>query len=94
VGGIASASSVEHRHPGEAILAEGAPPGDAYIIWEGRAQISQHGRPRRVAGAGELIGEIATLHGRPRSQSAVALDDAVLLRLPRDELLAALAPTE
>jgi CRP-like cAMP-binding protein len=94
VGGIASASSVEHRHPGEAILAEGAPPGDAYIIWEGRAQISQHGRPRRVAGVGELIGEIATLHGRPRSQSAVALDDAVLLRLPRDELLAALAPTE
>ena len=89
---LASASSIEHRHPGEAILAEGAPPGDAYIIWEGRAQISQHGRPRRVAGAGELIGEIATLHGRPRSQSAVALDEAVLLRLPREELLVELTP--
>jgi CRP-like cAMP-binding protein len=89
---IASASSIERRPPGEAILAEGAPPGDAYIIWEGRAQISQHGRPRRVAGAGELIGEIATLHGRPRTQSAVALDEAVLLRLPRKELLVELTP--
>ena len=91
---IASASSTERRYPGEAILAEGGPPGDAYIVWEGHAQISQRGRPRRIAGAGELIGEIATLHGRPRSESAVALDDAVLLRLPRDKLLAELTPAE
>jgi CRP-like cAMP-binding protein/MFS family permease len=91
---IDSASSVERRHPGEAILAEGAPPGDAYIIWEGHAQMSQHGRPRRIAGPGELIGEIATLHGQPRGESAVALDDAVLLRLPREELLAELTPAE
>ena len=91
---IASASSTERRYPGETILAEGAPPGDAYIVWEGHAQISQRGRPRRIAGAGELIGEIATLHGRPRSESAVALDDAVLLRLPRDKLLAELTPAE
>jgi CRP-like cAMP-binding protein/MFS family permease len=91
---IASASSTERRHPGEAILAEGGPPGDAYIVWEGHAQISQRGRPRRIAGAGELIGEIATLHARPCSESAVALDDAVLLRLPRDDLLAELTPAE
>ncbi len=89
---IASAASIERRHPDETILAEGAPPGDAYIIWDGHIQISQHGRPRRVAGAGELIGEIAALHGRPRSESAMALDDAVLLRLPREELLVELAP--
>ncbi|HJS96684.1 MAG TPA: MFS transporter [Solirubrobacteraceae bacterium] len=89
---IASASSIERRHPGEAILAEGAPPGDAYIIWEGHAQLSHHGRPRRIAGPGELIGELATLHGRPRVDSAVALDDAVLLRLPRDTLHTELMP--
>jgi CRP-like cAMP-binding protein len=89
---IASASSTERRHPGETILVEGARPGDAYIIWDGHIQISQHGRPRRVACAGELIGEIATLHGHPLTEAAVALDDAVLLRLPREELLVELAP--
>ena len=89
---IASASSIERRHPGEAILAEGGPPGDAYIIWEGRVQISQRGRSRRLAGAGELLGEVATLHGQVRGESAVALDDTVLLRLPRDELLVSLTP--
>ena len=87
---IASASSIERRHPGETILAEGAPPGDAYIIWEGHVQISQRGRPRRVAGAGELIGAIATLHGGTLTEAAVALDDAILLTLPRKELLAEL----
>jgi CRP-like cAMP-binding protein/MFS family permease len=89
---IASASSIERRDPGETILAERAPPGDAYIVWEGHVQISQHGRPRRVASSGELIGEIATLHGRALTEAAVAVDDAVLLRLPRKELLVELTP--
>jgi CRP-like cAMP-binding protein/MFS family permease len=89
---IAAASRVEHRQADETILAEGAPPGDAYIILNGRAQISRHGRAKRIAGAGELIGEIATLHGQPVTEAAVALDDAVVLRLPRKELLAELTP--
>ena len=92
VGRIASASSVEHRHRGETVFAEGAPAGDAYVVWEGHVQMSQRGRPRRIAGAGELIGEIAALHGQPFSEEAVPLDDAVLLRLPRDALLAELTP--
>jgi CRP-like cAMP-binding protein len=72
---IDSTSSIERRHPGETILAEGSPPGDAYIIWEGRVQILHHDRPRRIAGAGELIGDVATLHStdgraaRPRCRS-------------------------
>jgi CRP-like cAMP-binding protein len=89
---IASASSIERRHPGEAILAEGAAPGDANIIWAGHAQISRRDRPRRIAGPGALIGEISTLHGQPRDESAVALDDVVLLKLPREALLAELTP--
>jgi CRP-like cAMP-binding protein/MFS family permease len=89
---IAAASSIERRHPDEAILAEGAPPGDAYIILEGHVQISRRGRAKRIAGAGELIGAIATLHDEPLTEAAVALDDAVVLRLPRNELLVELMP--
>jgi CRP-like cAMP-binding protein/predicted MFS family arabinose efflux permease len=89
---IDSASSIERHHPGGTILTEGAPPGDAYIIWQGRVKISRDDRPRRITGPGEVIGDLATLHGRPRATTAVAIDDTVLLTLPRNELLAELTP--
>ena len=89
---IDSASSIERHHSDETILAEGDPPGDAYVIWDGRVKILQHDRPRRVIGPGEVIGELAALHGKPRAATAMALDDTVLLMLPRDELLAELSP--
>jgi CRP-like cAMP-binding protein len=89
---IESASSIERHHPGETILSEGAPAGDAYIIWHGRVKILRGDRPRRVTGPGAVIGDLAALHGRPRTATAVAIDPTVLLTLPRDELLAELTP--
>lgn len=89
---IDAASSIERHPSGVTILAEGDPPGDAYIIWQGHVKIVRGDRPRRVSGPGDLIGDLATLHGRPRSASAVAIEDTVLLTLPRDELLAELTP--
>jgi CRP-like cAMP-binding protein/MFS family permease len=89
---IGSASSIERHHSDETILAEGDPPGAAYLIWDGRVTILQHDRPPRVIGPGEVIGELAALHGKPRTATAMALDDTVLLTLPRDELLAELSP--
>ena len=89
---IDSSSTIARHHPGETIPAEGTAPGDVYIIWEGRVQILRDGEPRRVTGPGEVIGNVATLHGRPPTATAVALDDTVLLTLPRRELLAELTP--
>ena len=89
---VDSSASIDRRDPGETILAEGGPPGDAYIIWEGHVQILRRDQPRRVTGPGELIGDVANLHGRPRAETAVALDDTVLLTLPRKELLVELTP--
>ena len=89
---IDSASSIKRHHPDQTILAEGDPPGDAYVIWDGRVKIWQHDRPGRVIGPGEVIGELAALHGNPRTATAMALDDTVLLTLPRHELLAELSP--
>jgi CRP-like cAMP-binding protein len=87
---IDSASGIERHHRDETILAEGDPPGDAYVIWDGHVKVVPHDRPSRVMGPGEVIGELAALHGKPRTATAVALDDAVLLTLPRDGLLAEL----
>ncbi len=89
---IDSASSIARHSPGETILAEGAPAGDAYIVWRGRVNILRGGRLRRVTGPGAVIGELGALHGRPRSASVVTTDATVLLTLPRDELLAELIP--
>jgi CRP-like cAMP-binding protein len=89
---IDSASSIERHDSGETILAEGAPAGDAYLIWRGRVKILRGGRPRRVIGPGTVIGDLGALHGRARTATAVAIDATVLLTLPRDELVAELTP--
>ncbi|MBV9944573.1 MAG: MFS transporter [Solirubrobacterales bacterium] len=89
---IDAASSIERHAPGDTIRCEGDPPGPAYIIWQGRVKILCGDRPRRVTGPGDVIGDLATLHGRPRSATAVADDETVVLTLPRDELLAELTP--
>jgi CRP-like cAMP-binding protein len=89
---INAASRVESHHPCETILAEGAPPGDAYVIWRGLVKILRGDRHWRVIGPGGVIGDLGALHGRPRSATAVAIDTTTLLVLPRDALLAELAP--
>jgi CRP-like cAMP-binding protein/predicted MFS family arabinose efflux permease len=89
---IDATSRIEHHSRGEVILGETAPPRAAYVIWEGRVQITRHDRPRRIAGVGELIGDLATLHRHPSDETAVAAEDTVLLALPGDELVAELAP--
>jgi CRP-like cAMP-binding protein len=64
---------------------------DCYLIVSGRVRVialSPGGREVsfRDAGAGEAIGEIAALDGRPRSASVVALQDSVLARLSPESL--------
>jgi CRP/FNR family transcriptional regulator, cyclic AMP receptor protein len=64
---------------------------DCYLIVSGRVRVialSPGGREVsfRDAGAGEAIGEIAALDGRPRSASVIALQDSVLARLSPEAL--------
>jgi CRP-like cAMP-binding protein len=92
LGRIDAASSIERHDPGETFLAEGGPPGDAYVVWDGHVQILQQGRPRHITGPGEVLGELSALHGKPRAATAVTLDDTVLVTLPREQLLAELSP--
>lgn len=64
---------------------------DCYLIVSGRVRVialSPGGREVsfRDAGAGEAIGEIAALDGRPRSATVIALQDSVLARLSPEAL--------
>lgn len=89
------AESAAKFRPGEIIFCEYEPGDCAYIVKEGRVQISQvhDGKERLLAvlGAGEIFGEMAVLARAPRSATATALDDVLLYRVQQDNLGAVLA---
>lgn len=55
-----------------------------YIIRDGRVAIHDGDRRFAELGPGEVVGEMAVLDPQPRSASATAIEDTVLLRLDKD----------
>ncbi len=85
----------EHYKKGTTIFYEGDP-GDAMFIVESGSVVilkALEGESIRLAtlGDGELFGEMAIIDGANRMASAVAEEDSVLLRIPRETLEAKLA---
>jgi CRP-like cAMP-binding protein len=87
---LADGAPVEHYRPGEAIFREGDSGGAAYLVWSGRLQVTHQGQPVRQTHPGELVGEVAALHGGARTATVEALEDTVLLSLGSQALEAAL----
>jgi uncharacterized membrane protein len=76
---------------GEIIFNQGDPGGEMYIVAEGHVNIHLPGDgSRRVSlkdiTRGEYFGELALFDDKPRSASALATTNAVLLELSRDTL--------
>ena len=69
---------------GEAIVRQGEPGDDLYVILEGRVRVERGGRPVESLGEGEFFGEVAVLDGRPRSADVVAEIPTRTLRLSRE----------
>ena len=58
--------------------------GDAlYVVVSGTVKIEDDGFELEQLGEGGVFGELALLDGAPRSASATAADDTLLLRLPQ-----------
>lgn len=81
--------------PGELIVRQGEPASGLFVIGLGRVRVfrvSEDGQQAtlEILGAGECIGEVAVLDNRPRSASAVAMDHAACVYLPRAEFIAAM----
>lgn len=74
---------------GEVLYAQGEPSDCAWLIERGAVElVSVHGRRetrRGVLGPGELIGEIGLLDGSPRTDTATARGDTVLLTIESDQ---------
>jgi CRP-like cAMP-binding protein len=76
---------------GEQIIAERDVSTDLYVVLKGAVEFSvidpDDGGVLRVlgtAGVGDIFGEIACFTGVPRTATAVALEDSVLLKFERD----------
>jgi CRP-like cAMP-binding protein len=90
---VACAASfhVVHFDKGVTLFGRGEPGNHLYLVAEGRVKLAianEDGRELsvRVAGPGELFGEIAALDGSPRSADAIALTPVVAYSLERHAL--------
>ncbi|HLZ36900.1 MAG TPA: Crp/Fnr family transcriptional regulator [Mycobacteriales bacterium] len=78
-------------HRGEVLFAEGDVGDRLFVVVEGKVKISRQfadGRENMLAvlGPGEMFGELSLFDPGPRTASATALTDAVLVELPHDAL--------
>ena len=77
--------------PGAALLRQGGTERDAFFVLEGRVTVQREesGRHRitRSVGPGEQFGEVSALSGTPRMATALAEQDARVLRIPYPALL-------
>jgi predicted acylesterase/phospholipase RssA len=75
---------------GEVVIAEGDPPGDAYIVVAGRLQATASTEDGRMIvvgelGPGDVLGEMALLTREHRSATVTAVRDTRLLRISDEE---------
>ncbi|HPG51726.1 MAG TPA: Crp/Fnr family transcriptional regulator [Spirochaetota bacterium] len=73
---------------GDYIFREGDAADVMYMIHRGRVQISKglgsFDENIRILGEGEFVGEMAIINVKPRSASAVAMEDCILIKMDRE----------
>ena len=68
---------------GDIIFKEGDPGDSAYLIEEGSVEVSVSSTQRSRINKGELFGEIALIDQQPRTATVHAVEDTVLIPIPR-----------
>jgi EAL domain-containing protein (putative c-di-GMP-specific phosphodiesterase class I) len=68
---------------GEIIFKEGDPGNTAYIIEEGSVEVTVSSTQRSTIYKGELFGEIALIDQQPRTATVRAVENTVLIPIPR-----------
>ena len=78
---------------GDALFHEGEPGDRLYVVREGKVKLGRRSNDGRenllaVLGPGEMLGELSLFDPGPRTSTASAVVDAVVLELGHDQLLA------
>ena len=71
---------------GNIIITENERSDDLFVIVNGKVSITSGGNKKCELGPYSLLGELAFLDGMPRTATATALDDVVLLRIKSEVL--------
>ncbi len=82
---IAEIAEEQPMTAGERIFAEGEPGDALYLIVEGRVKVHKGEKELVRLGIRDVFGEMAVLDSEPRSASVTAVEDAVLLKIGRDD---------
>ena len=87
-----------HLQAGEVLFHEHDAGDVAYLVERGRVRVSLHGGDSTLTladlGPGDLVGEMALIDNAPRTATAVALEDTVLLVIDRGHLAERIAQTD
>ncbi len=86
---ISQAGRLRELAPGETLIAAGQPVSELYFVTEGSLEVTVGGHPVARLTTGDVIGEMSFVEKRPPSASVRALDNAHVLAIPRDAILAA-----
>ena len=73
--------------PGRKLTTEGAQGHEFVVLESGSADVYKHGEKVAELGAGDFVGEIALLTGRPRSATVVVTSPALVLVVTRYRFL-------
>ncbi|MCB1776845.1 MAG: cyclic nucleotide-binding domain-containing protein [Candidatus Competibacteraceae bacterium] len=72
---------------GQVIFQQGEPGELLYIVVEGQVDIQLDDQLVETLGAGDILGEMALIEDRPRSASAIAVTDCLLVPVTRQHFL-------
>jgi MFS family permease len=86
---LASGAVWISRPSGSMVIVEGEPGDRYYLVVDGLLQVTKEGAEVRRLGPGNSFGEIALLRDVPRSATVVAIENARLLAIGRDQFIAA-----
>ena len=78
---VAGATGEEAFAAGDAVIREGEPGFDFFVIAAGEAEVRRDGRTVNTMGQGDFFGEIALVAEVPRTATVVARTDLVLLTI-------------
>ena len=75
--------------PGEALCHEGEVGHAMYVVLSGNLVVSRSGKQIAIGSPGDCFGEMALIESRERAATLRALDDTLVLEIPRGRLPAA-----
>lgn len=80
---LARASHVEQLAPGDALVRQGSPSAQLYVILAGSARVERDGRSLDRVTSGDVVGELGVLTDEPRNADVIADTVVEVLSLDR-----------